>query len=59
MWGLLTVFAGLLMAVAGVVWLVGPWGLIAGGVVVVIAGLLVDFDRVKEPQRGKRSQSAS
>lgn len=50
--------AGVLLVVAGAAWLVGPFALVAGGVVLLIVGLVVDFDPVKEPQRGKRSQSA-
>lgn len=58
MTGLFVIFAGLLLVVAGAAWLVGPWVLVGAGVVVVLVGLFVDFDRVKEPQRAKRRSTA-
>ena len=58
MWGLVTLFAGVLVTLAGLAWLFGPWVLVVGGLVLTVVGLCVDLDRVKEPQRGKRSQSA-
>lgn len=57
--GYLMMLAGLVAAVAGFVLTFG-WqaALIPVGVVVFCAGLIVDFDRVKEPQRAKRSSPA-
>lgn len=58
MTGLFVALLGYVAAVVGLVLLVGVWPLIPCGVVLMAVGLFVDLDRVKEPQRAKRSQSA-
>ncbi len=58
MFGYLVTFVGVACVVAALTWLYGPFALGAGGLVLLMVGLLVDLDPVKEPQRGKRSQSA-
>lgn len=55
--GWLFVLAGALSVIAGVSVLVSPWFAVGGGVVLLVAGLVVDLDR-EEPKRGKRSQPA-
>lgn len=57
--GLLVMAVGFVLAVCGVVLTFGVWTLMPAGGVLLVAGLLVDFDRVKEPRRAKRDQSAS
>lgn len=56
--GYLLLAAGLVSLVVGVALLLGPWVFIGAGVVAVVLGLFVDFDRVKEPQRAKRHPAA-
>jgi hypothetical protein len=58
MLGPLTILAGFALCVVGLVLVVGWWTLIPAGVVLMAVGVFVDLDRVKEPQRGKRSQPA-
>lgn len=58
MLGLFAIAAGFILCVLGLIVVVGWWTLIPAGVVLMAVGVFVDLDRVKEPQRGKRSQSA-
>ncbi len=58
MTGVHVILIGVLVIVAGLAWLFGPYALIASGVVLCVAGLFVDFDSMKEPQRGKRDSAA-
>ena len=57
--GLAVIAVGVALVVVGCVLTFGLWTLIPAGAVLVIAGLAVPFDRVKEPQRAQRHQSAS
>ena len=57
--GLFVILAGWLAVVVGAVLLWGVVPLVAAGVVMIAVGLFADLDRVKEPQRAKRSQSPS
>ena len=57
--GLAVAALGVVFLAVGLALVVGAWVLIPCGVVLVAVGLFVDLDRVKEPQRGKRHQSAS
>lgn len=57
--GVLVMLAGVVSVVAGFVLVFGwPAALIPFGCAVFAAGLTVDFDRVKEPKRAKRSSQA-
>lgn len=58
MLGLFAIAAGFILCALGLVLVVGWWTLIPAGVVLMAVGVFVDLDRLKEPQRGKRSQSA-
>lgn len=54
---IVTILGGLLV-IAGLALMLGPFALIGGGVVLVMFGLFVDLDPVKEPQRAKRRPAA-
>lgn len=56
--GLLVILAGFVLVVVGLVLVLGVWVLVPAGVVVMLVGMFADLDRLKEPQRAKRSQSA-
>ena len=58
MTALLVILAGWVSVVVAAVILWGGVPLLVAGVVMIAVGLLVDLDRVKEPQRAKRSQSS-
>lgn len=59
MTGFFVVFVGVLVVVAGLAWMLGPWALIVAGGVLAVVGLFVDFDRMKEPPGAKRHSAAS
>lgn len=52
--GLLVMLAGVVLVVVGAVFLFGPVALVAAGALLIVAGLLVDFEEVtrhgKPPQ---------
>lgn len=53
------VVAGWVTLLAALVVLLGVWPLVPAGVVMIVVGLSVDLDRVKEPTRAKRHPSTS
>lgn len=56
--GLGVVTAGFVLVCVGLVVVLGPWVLAPAGGVLILVGLFADLDRLKEPQRAKRHQSA-
>lgn len=56
--GLFVILVGWVCVVVAAVLLWGVPALMVAGVVTLAVGVLVDLDRVKEPQRVKRSQSS-
>jgi len=56
--GALVAALGAVFIVLALAWLFGPLVLFGAGGVLIVAGLFVDFDRVKEPQRAKRYSAA-
>ena len=44
--GVALIVAGVLAVCGALVWVWGPWGLMAAGVLCVVAGLLPDWERV-------------
>lgn len=57
--GAAVVAAGWVVLLVALVVLLGVWPLVPAGVVMMVVGLTVDLDRVKEPTRAKRHPSAS
>lgn len=56
--GLFLILVGFVMTAAAVAWMFTPWVLVAAGVVLMLVGAFVDFDRLKEPPRAKRHSAA-
>jgi hypothetical protein len=56
--GLGVAAAGWVLLVAAVCVVVGVWTLIPAAVVMIVVGLFVDLDRLKESTRAKRHSSA-
>jgi hypothetical protein len=56
--GLGVAAAGWVLLVAAVCVVVGVWTLIPAAVVMIVVGLFVDLDRLKESTRAKRHPSA-
>lgn len=50
--GLLVAAVGVVLVLVGLVAAVGVWSLVPAGGVLVLVGVFVDFDRVKESERG-------
>lgn len=56
--GLLVAFLGVCVAATGLVLTFGVWTLTPVGAVLLLVGLLVDLDSLKESPHGKRRKSA-
>ena len=56
--GLLVALVGVVVASTGIVLTFGLWTLMPVGAVLLLVGLFVDLDSLKEPPHGKRDQSA-